>query len=86
MMPEFLLENGLSEGTHACNYLLTTDMEMEPVEGYDFANWEAGYGDFHMVPDENTIRMASWLDKTAIVIWQCRGPSQAPQRYTPNSF
>lgn len=65
---EFFLESVLKSGTHACNYLLTTDMEMEPVPGYDFANWELGYGDFHLVPDLKTLRMADWLSKTALVI------------------
>ena len=40
-----------AHGTHGCDYLLTTDMEMEPVPGYQFANWELGYGDVHLVPD-----------------------------------
>lgn len=64
---EFFLENA-EEGTHGCNYLLTTDMEMEPVRGYEFANWELGYGDFHLVPDFSTLREATWLDKTAILL------------------
>ena len=55
-------------GGHACDYLLTVDMEMEPVPGYRFANWELGYGDFHLVPDLRTLRLASWLDKTALVL------------------
>lgn len=55
-------------GTHACNYLLTVDMEMEPVAGYDFANWQKGYGDFHLVPDFRTLRQASWLERTAVVL------------------
>ena len=57
-----------SHGSHGCDYLLTTDMEMEPVPGYKFANWELGYGDFHLVPDLPTLRTASWLDKTALVL------------------
>jgi glutamine synthetase len=65
---EFFLESVVKSGTHACNYLLTTDMEMEPVPGYDFANWELGYGDFHLVPDMKTLRVASWLEATALVI------------------
>jgi glutamine synthetase len=65
---EFFLEQGATHGTHACNYLMTVDMEMTPVPGYTFANWERGYGDFHLVPDMNTLRVATWLDKTAIVI------------------
>ncbi len=65
---EFFLESAVKDGTHSCDYLLTTDMEMEPIEGYDFANWELGYGDFHLVPDLQTLRIADWLDKTALVI------------------
>ncbi|MFP6762036.1 MAG: glutamine synthetase family protein, partial [Planctomycetaceae bacterium] len=62
------LDSILRTGTHACNYLLTVDMEMEPVPGYRSANWESGYGDFHLVPDLDTLRQACWLEKTALVI------------------
>ncbi len=65
---EFFLEEGLSQGTHGCDYLLTVDMEMEPVPGYRFSNWETGYGDFHLVPDLKTLRRATWLEKTAMVL------------------
>ncbi len=65
---DFFLEETAHSGTHACNYLLTTDMEMEPVRGYAFANWERGYGDFHLVPDLNTLRVAAWLERTAMVL------------------
>ncbi len=64
----FFLEQVAAVGTHACNYLLTVDMEMEPVPGYQFANWDKGYGDFHLVPDLKTLRRASWLERTVIVI------------------
>jgi glutamine synthetase len=62
------LESVAKHGTHACNYLLTVDMEMEPIGGYEFANWTKGYGDFHLVPDPATLRIASWLDSTAFVV------------------
>lgn len=64
---EFFLET-IDDGTHGCDYLLTTDMEMEPIPGYQFANWELGYGDFHLVPDLDTLREVTWLDKTALVL------------------
>ncbi|MCB0658303.1 MAG: glutamine synthetase [Saprospiraceae bacterium] len=67
---EFFVENALEAGTHACDYLLTTDMEMEPVPGYSFANWELGYGDFHLVPELATLRIADWLEGTALVLCQ----------------
>ena len=65
---DFFLEDAISHGTHGCNYLMTTDMEMEPIPGYKFANWELGYGDFHLVPDLKTLRIASWLEKTALIL------------------
>ena len=64
----FFLEAGLTDGTHACDYLLTVDMAMEPVEGFDFSDWSGGYGDFHLVPDTATLRPAGWTDRTAIVL------------------
>ncbi len=65
---EFFLESVVESGTHGCTYLLTVDMEMEVIEGYEYANWQQGYGDFHMVPDLSTLRIASWLEKSAMVI------------------
>ena len=64
----FFLDEVATAGTHGCDYLLTTDMEMEPVAGYRFASWELGYGDVHLVPDLATLRRADWLDGTAIVL------------------
>ena len=65
---DMFVEDTVHHGTHGCDYLLTTDMEMEPTPGYKFANWELGYGDFHLVPDLRTLRQASWLNKTALVL------------------
>ena len=53
---------------HACDYLLGSDMEMEPVPGYSFTSWDHGYGDFRLIPDLNSLRICDWLEKTAIVI------------------
>ena len=65
---EFFLESCAEGGTHACDYLLTVDMEMEPVEGFAYANWERGYGDFHLLPDLGTLRPAGWTSGTAFVL------------------
>lgn len=64
----FFLDSALERGAEACDYLLTVDMEMNPVPGYQFASWEKGYGDFHLRPDLRTLRVAAWLDRTALVI------------------
>src|ERR671933_1429841 len=48
---QYFLEDVVEHGIEACNYLLALDMEMDPVPGYELANWERGYGDFTLVPD-----------------------------------
>lgn len=68
IMGEYFVNDVLAHGVHACDYLLACDMEMDPVPGYQFTSWASGYGDFRMVPDLSTLRLASWLDKTAIVL------------------
>ncbi len=64
---DFFLHDVLNGGLHACNYLLACDMEMDPVPGYQYTSWASGYGDFRMVPDLKTLRVADWLEKTALV-------------------
>jgi len=54
--------------THGCNYLLANDIDMEPVPGYEIANWGKGYGDFVMTPDMATLRRIPWLPRTALVL------------------
>ncbi len=65
---EFFLDEAIEHGTHACDYLLTVDMEMGPVPGYKYASWEQGYGDFHLVPDMSTLTVAGWTTRTAFVL------------------
>src|SRR6266540_7421971 len=60
--------DGAHEETHACDYLLANDIDMEPVPGYAVASWEKGYGDFVLKPDMATLRLLPWLDGTALVL------------------
>ena len=54
--------------THCCNYLLATDLEMSTPDGYASTNWRAGYGDYVMRPDLDTIRDMPWLEGTVMVL------------------
>lgn len=65
---DYFIHDVLANAVHACDYLLACDMEMDPVPGYAFTSWASGYGDFRLVPDLTTLRRASWLDKSAIVL------------------
>ncbi|HEY4132352.1 MAG TPA: glutamine synthetase family protein [Gemmatimonadaceae bacterium] len=69
---EMFVDSVVVDGAHGCDYLLTTDMEMEPVRGYRFASWELGYGDFHLVADMATLRVATWLPHSALVLCDVR--------------
>ena len=64
----FFLEHVLLHPLHACSYLLTVDTEMNPLPGFELTSWERGYADFRMVPDFLTLRIATWLEKTALVL------------------
>jgi glutamine synthetase len=65
---DFLLDSVVKSGTHGCNYLLTVNMEMDPLDGFKVANWDAGFGDFEMRPDLDTIRVLPWQPGAALVI------------------
>ena len=61
------LEELAEHGAECCNYLLAVDVENNTVDGYAISSWERGYGDMAMRPDLDTLRLAPWLQGTAIV-------------------
>src|SRR3954471_20626945 len=64
----FFVDEVMAGGMHACAYLLTVDIEMEPLPGFASASWGSGYQDFKALPDFSTLRRIPWLDKTALVM------------------
>jgi glutamine synthetase len=64
---QHFIESGHKE-THGCDYLLTVDIEMTPVQGYKATNWATGYGDYVHKPDLTTLRRIPWLPGTAMVM------------------
>ncbi len=64
---QFFVDGAHAE-THACNYLLANDIDMEPVPGYAAASWAQGYGDFVLKPDMSTLRVLPWAPGTALVL------------------
>src|SRR6476660_2015478 len=80
---QFFLESVADHGTHACNYLLTVDIEMEPMEGFKLANWEKGFGDFEMRPDLATLRLIPWQEATVLVLCELQQHSGEPVAEAP---
>lgn len=64
----FFAESVAKHGAHACIYLFTVDMEMNPLPGFELTSWSRGYGDFQMVPDFNSIRLLPWMEKSALIV------------------
>ncbi len=65
---DIFLADVLKHGTHGCSYLLTVNLDMDPLDGFKVANWDAGFGDFEMRPDLSTIRILPWQTASALVI------------------
>ena len=86
MTGHFFVEDTLAHGIEACNYLIATDVEMNVLPGYRFANWEAGYGDMKAVPDLATLRCIPWLEKTALVICDLLDEHDSPVEVSPRQI
>ncbi len=65
---EVFLDSVAKEGTHGCNYLLTVNLDMDPLDGFKVASWDAGFGDFKLQPDLDTVRVLPWQPGAALVI------------------
>jgi glutamine synthetase len=79
----YFLDHVAEEGAHACIYLFTVDMEMEPLPGFKLTSWERGYGDMKVVPDLGTLRLIPWLPKTALVLCDVYTEEGAPIEEAP---
>jgi glutamine synthetase len=82
---QYFLETGAGE-THACDYLLANDIDMEPVPGYAAASWRHGYGDFILLPDLSTLRRVPWLDGTALVLADVLDHQHDPVPHSPRAI
>src|SRR5882757_1942365 len=79
----YFLDEVLSHGTEACNYLLAVDVEQSTVSGYEISSWERGYGDFALVPDLATLRLLPWKDRAAMVQCDTAWTDGSPVRVSP---
>ena len=65
---DFFLDSVVKHGTHGCNYLLTVNLEMDPLDGFKVASWDAGFGDFGFRPDMATLRILPWQSGAAMAL------------------
>ncbi|HXM73244.1 MAG TPA: glutamine synthetase family protein, partial [Candidatus Dormibacteraeota bacterium] len=62
------LESAVPHGAESCEYLLATDIDMSPQQGYGLAGWNRGFGDFQLKPDLTTLRLVPWQPSCALVL------------------
>lgn len=70
----FFLDHVADHGTENCDYLLTCDLDDQPEDGFRFSSFDTGYGDMVAVADWSSVRVLSWLDRTALVVCDLRTP------------
>jgi glutamine synthetase len=79
----FFLDTVAEHGTEACAYLLAVDTDMNTVDGYELTSWDAGYGDFMLVPDLATLRVIPWQPGTALALADVAALDGSPVRPSP---
>ena len=83
--PAFL-DGIATHGAEGCNYLLAVDVDMNTIEGYAFASWERGYGDFVLRPDLETLRRIPWLPGTALCMCDLQWHDGSPVVPSPRQI
>ncbi|MGH7332095.1 MAG: glutamine synthetase family protein [Candidatus Rokuibacteriota bacterium] len=83
LVARFFLESAVRHGLHACIYLFTVDIDMEPLPGFKLTSWERGYGDMKLVPDLSTLRLIPWLPRTALVFCDVYAEDGQPLEEAP---
>ena len=77
------MDHVVADGSHACSYLLGTDVEMNTLPGFEMTSWRTGYHDFKVRPDMATLRLVPWLEKTAIVLGDVETDDGEPVEESP---
>ncbi len=80
---DFFRSHVAEHGIEACDYVLAVDVDMTPLPGYRFTNWDTGYGDVVCRPDYATARLIPWLEGSAFVIGDLTDEAGAPVEVSP---
>ncbi|MGJ5993489.1 glutamine synthetase family protein [Streptomyces acidiscabies] len=70
-------------GAEMCAYLLATDVDMNPADGFALTSWDTGYQDLPVRPDLTTARVVPWMPRTAIVLADAMTPEGTPVEIAP---
>src|SRR5712692_8539403 len=80
------LESTVGHGAESCEYLLATDVDMSPQQGYGLAGWNRGFGDFQLKPDLTSLRLLPWQPGAALVLADAYAESGEPILVSPRQI
>ena len=80
------LESTVAHGAESCEYLLATDVDMSPQQGYGLAGWNRGFGDFQLKADLSTLRPIPWHPGAALVLADAFRESGEPIEVSPRQM
>ncbi|WP_405542801.1 glutamine synthetase family protein [Streptomyces phaeochromogenes] len=60
-------QDGAKAGAEMCTYVLATNVDMEPLDGFELGGWETGFGDFRVVLDLTTIRRVPYMPGAVLI-------------------
>jgi glutamine synthetase len=86
MTGPFFLDHVVDHGMEACDYLLGIDVDMDPQPGYEFANWDLGYGDVVCRLDLTTLMELPWMPGTAMVLCDLEDAAGSPIEVSPRQM
>ncbi|MEU9001158.1 glutamine synthetase family protein [Streptomyces sp. NPDC048551] len=80
------LNRVLDGGAEMCAYLLATDVDMTPADGFVLTSWASGYEDMTVVPDPSTLRTLPWMPRTALILGNAIGLGEEPIEVAPRQI
>jgi glutamine synthetase len=80
------LESTVGHGAESCEYLLATDVDMSPQQGYGLAGWNRGFGDFQLKADLSTLRPLPWQPGAALVLADAFHEGGEPIQVSPRQM
>lgn len=69
---QFFVDHVADHGTENCDYLLTCDLDNQPISGFRFSSFDKGYGDMVATADWTTARILPWVPGTAMIMCDLR--------------
>lgn len=86
LMAQHFLDEIVDSRAEGCNYQLSVDIEMTPVQGYRHSSWSTGYGDFSYRPDLSSLRLLPWHPGTAFIMADLEWEDGSPVRVSPRQI